>query len=89
MLIYMFKIYQQTQAISFTSYIIAINIISNNYLEFIIGISLFYVIIIIIWLRSIPIQKENLSKLYGHLLLIPFAIIKSNTRIAKSLKDSI
>lgn len=43
----------------------------------------------LVWVKSINAQKESLSYLYGHLLLIPFMILKSNTRISSSLKDAV
>lgn len=89
MLIYMFKIYQQTQAVTYNTYINIINVITNSYIEVTVGITVFFIIVMIIWLKSIGSQKLNLSYLYGHLLLIPFNILKSNSRILSSLKDAI
>ena len=89
MLIYMFKVYQQTQAITFNSYITTISLITNNYLKLTVGMTAFFILVMLLWLRSIPEQKRNLSYLYGHLLLIPFMILKSNSRIASTLKEAI
>jgi hypothetical protein len=89
MLIYMFKVYQKTQAISFNSYITTINLITNNYLKLTVGMTAFFILAMLVWLKSIPAQKRNLSYLYGHLLLIPFMILKSNSRIAGTLKEAI
>lgn len=89
MIIYMFKIYQLTQAITFNSYINTIEIITSNYLKLIVGTTAFFILTILIWLKSIPAQKRSLSYLYGHLLLIPFMILKSNTRIVSTLKEAI
>jgi hypothetical protein len=89
MIIYMFKIYQQTQAITFTSYNTTIEIVTSSYLKLIVGTTAFFILAMLIWLRSIPAQKRSLSYLYGHLLLVPFMILKSNTRIATTLKESI
>jgi hypothetical protein len=89
MLIYMFKIYQQTQAATFNSYIITIELITSSYLKLTVGMTAFFILAMMVWLRSIPTQKKSLSFLYGHLLLIPFMILKSNTRIATTLKETI
>jgi hypothetical protein len=85
----MFKIYQQTQAAAFTSYIKTVDIITYGYLKLTGGMTAFFIFAMIVWLKSIPTQKKKLSYLYGHLLLIPFMILKSNTRIVSTLKDSI
>lgn len=89
MLIYMFKIYQATQAVTYGSYINTIELITKRYLQLTIGMTVFFILAMLIWLRSIPAQKRNLSYLYGHLLLVPFMILKSNTRISTSLKEVI
>lgn len=89
MLIYMFKIYQLTQAATFNSYITTIELITNYYLQLTICMTAFFILAMLLWLKSIPAQKRNLSYLYGHLLLIPFNILKTNTRIATNLKEVI
>jgi hypothetical protein len=89
MLIYMFKVYQQTQAVSYNSYICTIGTITTTYLQLTVFMTVFFLAVLLVWLRSIGAQKEGLSYLYGHLLLIPFMILKSNTRIASSLKEAI
>ena len=89
MLIYMFKMYQLTQAVAFASYIKTIDVITYGYLKLTIAITAFFIVVMLVWLKSITTQKKNLSYLYGHLLLIPFMILKSNSRIASTLKDSI
>ena len=89
MLIYMFKVFQQSQSITFVSYWTAIDTISNNDLRLTAAMVVIFVVFLVVWLQSIPSQKKSLSYLYGHLLLIPFMILKSNTRIAGSLKEAI
>lgn len=89
MLIYMFKVFQQGQNITFSSYSRAIEEISTDYLNITIGMTVLFLVVLGGWLKSIPSQKENLAYLYGHLVLIPFMILKSNTRIAGSLKEAI
>lgn len=89
MLIYMFKIYQLTQAVTYNSYIAVIQTITTTYLQLTVSLTAFFVAVILVWLRSIPAQKKSLSYLYGHLLLIPFMILKSNTRISTSLKEAV
>jgi hypothetical protein len=89
MLIYMFKIYQITQALTFNSYIGTIGLVTKNYLQLTVGMTVFFIVVMLVWLNSIRHQKKGLSYLYGHLLLIPFVILKSNTRITSSLKEAI
>lgn len=89
MLIYMFKIYQLTQAITYNSYIDVIQLLTDTYLQFTIGMTAFFIAVMLAWFKSINAQKRSLSYLYGHLLLIPFMILKSNTRISSSLKEAI
>ena len=48
-----------------------------------------YVVILLMWLRSIKYEKKRLSKLYVRLLLVPFSILKNNIRIVNSFKDAI
>lgn len=48
-----------------------------------------FAVFLVVWLQSIPSQKKSLSYLYGHLLLVPFMILKSNSRIAGSLEEAI
>jgi len=89
MLFYMFKIFQLTQGVAFTSYDNAIYLITNNYLQITLGITAFFVIVLLLWIKTIPQQKEQLSLLYGHLLLVPFMILRANNRIASNLKEAI
>lgn len=89
MLIYMFKVYQQTQAVTYGAYMVTIEAISLSYLKLIIGMTVFLGVGLLLWLRSIPGQKKALSRLYGHLLQVPFMILKANTRITSSLKEAI
>lgn len=89
MLIYMFKIYQLTQAVTYNSYIAVIQTITTTYLQLTIGMTAFFIAVMLVWVKSINAQKESLSYLYGHLLLIPFMILKSNTRISSSLKEAV
>lgn len=49
----------------------------------------FFIIVLLAWLKSVPHQKEQLSLLYGHLLLVPFMILKTNNRIVSNLKEAI
>jgi hypothetical protein len=64
-------------------------LITTSYLKLTVGMTTFFILVMLIWLKSISAQKRSLSYLYGHLLLIPFAILKSNTRIAATLKEVI
>ena len=89
MLIYMFKVYQQTQSVTYGAYIVTIEAIALSYLKITIGLTAFLGLGLLLWLKSIPGQKKALSRLYGHLLLVPFLILKANTRIASSLKEAI
>jgi hypothetical protein len=89
MLLYMFKVYQQTQAVAYSAYIVTIDIITYNYLKLTVGMTAFFILVLLAWLRSVPAQKKALSYLYGHLLLVPFMILRNNTRIASSLKEAI
>lgn len=89
MLIYMFKIYQLTQAVTYNSYIAVIQTITTTYLQLTVALTAFFIAVMLVWLRSIHAQKKSLSYLYGHLLLIPFMILKSNTRISSSLKEAV
>lgn len=89
MLIYMFKIYQLTQAVTYNSYIAVIETITTTYLQLTIAMTAFFIAVMLVWVRSINAQKKSLSYLYGHLLLIPFMILKSNTRITSSLKEAV
>jgi len=89
MFIYMFKLYQQTQSICFTSYINAIILISSIYSMYIVSFSLFYAVIMLFWMLNIPAEKQKLSWLYGQLLLVPFNILKSNNRIVMFLKEAV
>jgi hypothetical protein len=89
MLIYMFKIYQQTQAVTYGAYIITIDDITGSYLRLTVAMTAFFVVALLAWLRSISLQKRSLACLYGHLLLVPFMILRANSRIASSLKEAI
>lgn len=89
MLIYMFKVFQQCQTVTYDSYCTAIDKIANNYVRLTGVLVAIFAVFLVVWLQSIPSQKKSLSYLYGHLLLIPFMILKSNTRIAGSLKEAI
>jgi hypothetical protein len=53
------------------------------------GMTAFFIIVLLVWLKSVPHQKEQLSLLYGHLLLVPFMILKTNNRIVNNLKEAI
>lgn len=86
MLIYMFKVYQQTQAVTYAAYIVTIDAIALNYLQMTIGMTVLMGLGLLLWVMSAPGQKKALSQLYGHLLLVPFLVLKSNTRIVSSLK---
>lgn len=89
MLIYMFKVYQLTQAVTFDAYRTTIYTITSSYHNLKVGITLFFIVVALLWLKSIYLQKKNLSYLYGHLLLVPFTILRANTRIVANLKESI
>ena len=86
MLIYMFKIYQNTQAVAFNSYICTIYLITDNYLKITMGVAAFFLSVLLIWVKTIPSQKKELSQLYGHILLVPFMILRTNNRIVSHLK---
>lgn len=57
MLIYMFKVYQQTQAVTYGAYIVAVKTISLSYLKATIGMAIFLGVGLLVWLKSIPGQK--------------------------------
>jgi len=86
MLIYMFKIYQNTQAVAFNSYINTIYLITNNYLQITLGMTVFFLLVLFIWVKTITLQKKELSQLYGHMLLVPYMILRTNSRIVSHLK---
>jgi hypothetical protein len=54
MFIYMFKLYQLTQAICYDSYTAAINSISATFAMYILAFSLFYALIMLLWMVSVP-----------------------------------
>jgi len=85
----MFKIYQLTQSVTYNAYDNVIYKITASYLQITVGITAFFIIVLLVWLKSIPGQKRELSMLYGHLLLVPFMILKTNNRIANNLKEVI
>lgn len=85
----MFKIFQQLQDEVFTTYITTINVITQTYLEITISIIAFFIVLMFFWFRNIKYQKQEIAQLYGHLLLIPFMILKTNLRIVNSLKEVI
>jgi hypothetical protein len=57
MLFYMFKIFQRTQIETFSSYITAIELITNNYLKITLAITIFFVLVLLVWIKTISIQK--------------------------------
>lgn len=89
MLFYMFKIYQATQACIYNSYIKTIYYLINLFMDISFVLCFSFVVGAALWLRSIRAQKEHLANLYGHLLLIPFIILKASTRITSCLKENI
>lgn len=57
MMIYLFKVYQRTQAITYNSYINTISVVTSNYLTITFAISAFFILALFIWLKSISSQK--------------------------------
>ena len=89
MLIYMFKIYQATQAESYNSYENGIIIVTDKFLQTASLMSGFLALLLLLWFISLHAQKKDLSLLYGHLLLVPLMILKSNHRLVRMFKDSV
>ena len=89
MMIYMFKIYQATQAASYNSYKNTIEVITPLYLKINIAVILIVVLVVLFWIKEISNEKIKLAILYGQLLLIPFAILKANPRVVNHIKETI
>jgi hypothetical protein len=89
MQVYMFKIYQLTQAICFDSYISAIDQITYAYLQLMVMLTIFYAGLLAVWVVGMPGERRRLARLYGQLLLVPFNVLKSNSRIVNSLKEAV
>lgn len=85
----MFKMFQMTQSVTYDSYRNSVNTITDSYLQITVGIAAFSVMVLLLWVETIPQQKEQLSLVYGHLLLVPFMILRANNRITSSLKEAI
>ncbi len=85
----MFKVYQKVHNCVNNAYINAIDSITISYILSSIAVGTIFIFIFLFWIYNIPQEKIVLSKLYGHLLLVPLAVLKSNIRIANSLKDAL
>ena len=84
--IFMFKIYQLTQSVSYQSYIRIVTKISNEYIMYGLLFLLSYFTVLGVWLQIVKSEKVWLSRLYARLLLIPFNVLRTNGRIVNSFK---
>ena len=87
--IYMFKIYQLTQAICYDAFINIIESLMNTYVIWTVIFGLVYGILLIFWIGTMAKEKKEMSKLYARLALIPFGILKGNPRMVNSFKEAI
>ena len=89
MQIYMFKIYQVTQSVCYRSYSAASHSTASTFALYVLAFSLLYALLVLLWLAGLPAEKQKLSWLYGQLLLVPFNILQSNSRIVIFLKEAV
>ena len=89
MLVFIFKVFQDTQAESLLSYSKGIDIVTKDFQSMVSFITVCLLLLGAMWVFSLKEEKKKLALLYGNLLLIPLMILKSTHRITRGLRETL